>query len=97
MRKMKQGSSQMTDVLEIFLRVRRADIAYIKFLIESYEGVGIIRTLDRHAAIIVLLAAPDFAAPVRGIIAAIQQVVPCVEIPRPPVAATDWLLQPESD
>ena len=83
----------MTDVLEIFLRVRRADIAYIKFLIESYEGVGIIRTLDRHAAIIVLLAAPDFAVTVRGIIGAIQQVVPCVEIPRPAIAATDWLLQ----
>jgi len=87
----------ITDVLEIFLRVRRADIAYIKFLIESYEGVGIIRTLDRHAAIIVLLAAPDFADTVRGIIAAMQQVIPCVEIPRPAIAATDWLLQPESD
>lgn len=85
----------MTDVLEIFLHVRRADIAYIKFLVESYEGVGIIRTLDRHVAIIVLLAAPDFAETARDIIAAMQHDIPCVEIPRPAVAGTDWLLQSE--
>jgi hypothetical protein len=88
----------MTDVAEIFLQVRRADIAYIKFLVESYEGIGIVRTLDRHAAVIVVLAAPDFAATVRDIVAAIGQEIPCVEIPRPAVAATDWLLrEPEDD
>jgi hypothetical protein len=87
----------MTDVAEIFLHVRRADIAYIKFLIESYEGVGIVRTIDRHAAIIVLLAAPDFAATAHDIVAAIRQEIPCVEIPRPAAAATDWLLQEPDD
>lgn len=87
----------MTDVLEIFLSVRRSDIAYIKFIVESYEGVGIIRTIDPHAALIVILVAPDFAEVARDIVAAIKGQVPCTEIPRPPEAASDWLLQPDPD
>jgi len=85
----------MTDVLEIFLGVRRPDIAYIKFIVESYEGVGIVRTIDPHAAVIVILVAPDFAGPARDIVAAIKEQVPCVEILRPPEAASDWLLRPD--
>lgn len=86
----------MGDVEPIFLRVRRADIAYIKFVIESYEGVGIVRTIDRHAAIIVVLATSDFADTARRIVATIATRVPCEEIPRPPEAADDWLLCSEN-
>ncbi len=85
----------MADVFEIFLRLRRQDIAYVKFIIESYEGMGIVRTVDRHAAIIVVLGTPELESTVREIIGAIARVVSCTEIPRPPEAATDWLLQPE--
>lgn len=84
----------MRDVEHIFLRVRREDIAYIKFVIESYEGVGIVRTIDRHAAVIVILATPDFADTARHIVAAIADRVPCQEISRPPEAADDWLSGP---
>jgi len=87
----------MTDVLEIFLRVRRPDIAYIKFIIESYEGVGIVRTIDPYAAIIVILVAPDFEELARDIVAAMAEQVPCVEIPRPREAGNDWLLRPDPD
>jgi len=85
----------MTDVVEIFLHVSRSDIAYIKFIFESYDGVGIVRTIDPHAAIIVILVAPDFVEPARRIVAAIKDRVPCVEISRPPQAASDWLLEPD--
>jgi hypothetical protein len=87
----------MSDVLPIFLRVRRGDIAYIKFLVESYEGVGIVRTLDRHAAVIVMLVPPDFAATAREIVMAIAGRVPCEELPWPPEASADWLLRPDPD
>ena len=81
------------DVIPIFLRVRRKDIAYIKEVIESYEGIGIIRTLDRHAAIIVVLSTSDFAAAVRDVVASIATHLPCEEIPRPAEAQEDWLLR----
>ncbi len=87
----------MIDVLPIFLRVRRRDIAYIKFLVESYEGVGIVRTLDRHAAIIVILVPPDVETTAREIVAAIAAQIPCEELAWPPEASEDWLLRPDPD
>jgi hypothetical protein len=87
----------MTDAEVIYLRVRRADITYIQLLIESYEGIGIVRTLDRHAAIIVVLAAPDFTGTVRDVLAEISWQIPCVEIAKPAVASEDWLLAPDVD
>jgi hypothetical protein len=34
---------------EIYFIVRPEDIAYVKFIVESYEGVGIIRTVLRQS------------------------------------------------
>jgi hypothetical protein len=87
----------MIDVDPIFLRVAREDIVYIKFLVESYEGIGIVRTLDRHAAIIVVLAPPDAAATARALIGEIGATIPCREIPWPPEASDDWLLRAAVD
>jgi len=85
------------DVIPIFLRVRRQDIAYIKEVIESYEGIGIVRTLDRRAAIIVVLSTADFADAVRAAVASIAASLPCEEIPRPTEAREDWLLRAEDE
>lgn len=88
-----------TDVetVEIYLRVERKDIAYIKFLIEGHEGLGIVRTLNRHAAIIVVLVTKDFERTARDLFEALRATVTCVEIPRPPEATTDWLLRADAD
>lgn len=60
------------DVIPIFLRVQPRDIALIKFVVESYEGVGILRTIDRRVALIVLLVAPDFIDSARAILASLD-------------------------
>ena len=44
------------DLDEIYLEIPPEHIAYVKFIFESYEEVGIIRTVDRKKSIIVLLA-----------------------------------------
>ncbi len=77
---------------EIILQTPPEHIAYIKFIFESYEEVGIIRTLDRRKAIIVLLALPDFVEVADKILQSLMQDVPLVEIPRPAEMNTDWLL-----
>lgn len=82
----------MTDLEPIFLRVAPLDIALVKFVFESYEGVGIVRTLDRHAAVIVALVSPDFLADARAIVADLQTRVPLAVIDRPAAAGDDWLL-----
>ncbi|MCJ7803927.1 MAG: DUF4911 domain-containing protein [Desulfobacterales bacterium] len=40
--------------------MRREDIAYFKFIIESYEGMAVVRTKDRHEAIVELMVAPGW-------------------------------------
>jgi len=80
-----------TDVVAIHLRVPRREIAYVKFVIESYEGVAVTRTLDRHAAVVVVLAAPDFLADARRIIAALEAEGACEEIDYPAGTTVDWL------
>ena len=80
-----------SDVVPIHLLVPRHEIAYVKFVIESYEGVAVTRTLDRHAALVVVLVAPDFLDDARRIIAALEAEGACQEIEAPTGAGVDVL------
>lgn len=73
-----------TDIVPIYLRVPRREIAYVKFIFESYEEVGICRTLDRYAATLVVLAVPDFLDQAHAIVAALQAEGVCDPIAAPP-------------
>jgi hypothetical protein len=79
-------------LVPIYLEICPSDIAYIKFILESYEEVGIIRTIDRKKAIIVLLAVSDFIEVARAIVKSLQQEVALIEIPPPPDLSDDWLM-----
>ena len=80
------------ELREIYLETSPEHIAYVKFIFESYEEVGIIRTVDRRKAIIVLLAMGDFLDTARSILNSIRRDVPIVEIPRPTDVGDDWLM-----
>ena len=80
------------DLHDIYLELSPADIAYVKFIFESYEEVGIIRTIDRKKAVIVLLAVLDFVEVARAIIKSVQQEITLIEIPPPPDLSDDWLM-----
>jgi hypothetical protein len=85
-----------SDIIPIQLRVARRDIAYVKFVIESYEGVAVTRTLDPAAAVIVALVAPDFLADAHRLIAALEAEGVCQPIESSNATAVDWL-GPEPD
>ena len=80
------------DVHEIYLQVRRSDIAYIKFIVESYELLGIIRTVDPERAVIALLVLEDSLRLAREVLAALADEVVLEEIPCPAGLGDDWLL-----
>ena len=80
------------NLIPIYLEICPQDIAYIKFILESYEEVGIIRTVDRKKAIIVLLAVEDFVEVGRAIVKSLQQEITLIEIPPPPDLSDDWLM-----
>ena len=80
------------DMIEIYLRIDRADIAYLKFVIESYEAFGLIRTLDSKKATVVVLVVPDFVEPMRALLDSLRDDIAWYEIPAPD-SQTDWLLR----
>ena len=71
------------DVEPIFLRVPREEIAYVKFVFESYEGVAVTRTIDRHAALLAILVAPDFLPHARRVVDALASESGAREVSRP--------------
>ncbi|TMA94932.1 MAG: DUF4911 domain-containing protein [Deltaproteobacteria bacterium] len=77
---------------DIYLEIPPEHIAYVKFIFESYEEVGIIRTVDRKKAIIVLLAMNDFFTTAHKILDSIKDDVPLREIPRPADMNDDWFM-----
>ena len=81
----------MPDVVPIYLRLPPREIAYVKFLFESYEGVAVVRTLDRRRATLVVLAVPDLAATARAIVEALVTERVCEESGPPPDWDGDWL------
>jgi len=82
------------DVVPILLRVPRAEVAYVKFVFESYEGVAVCRTLDRQEALLVVLAVPDFLAQARTITAALAAEGACEDVTDQRACPAD-LLGPE--
>jgi hypothetical protein len=76
----------------LYLATPPQHIAYIKFIFESYEEVGIIRTVDRKKAVIVLLVVTDFVDTAHNILDSLKQEVPLAEIPRPADVSDDWLM-----
>lgn len=79
-------------VVPFYLEVEPADIAMIKFLFESYEEIGIVRTLNRQAAVIVVLVVPDFLEAAERVLQALQEEYEVRRIPEPPIGTDDWLL-----
>lgn len=80
------------ELIDIYLRVERADIALIKCVIESYEELGIVRTIDNTKAIIVLLVVPDFLDDAWAALESLRQHMDWHQVPRP-TAYDDWLME----
>lgn len=79
------------EVVPFYLALPPREIAYVKFIFESYEGVAIVRTLDRRAALLVVLAAADFEAVTRTIIASLVEEGVCTEAGPPAGFDGDFL------
>jgi len=81
------------DLHEIYFELRPEDIAYVKFIIESYEVIGLIRTVDRKKAVIVVLIVEDFLAAGRALMDSLKSEIRLTEIPRPADVGDDWLMK----
>jgi hypothetical protein len=80
------------DLAEIYLRIQRTDIALLKFVVESYEGIGIVRTIDRKKATVVILAMPDLVDHMWRVLESLREEMEWYEIPAPQ-EQDDWLME----
>ncbi len=49
----------MPDSLVITVKTEKRHIAYASFIIEAYDGMGIVRTADPEGGLLEVLVAPD--------------------------------------
>ncbi|MEI9478539.1 MAG: DUF4911 domain-containing protein [Deltaproteobacteria bacterium] len=64
------------DTRNRYFRIRRKDIAYFKFIIESYEGMAVVRTKDPSEAIVELMIAPGWEKDVDVVLEGLRQEMP---------------------
>ena len=67
--------------VEIYLELPPEDIVFIKLIVEAHEGLGVLRTLDRKRAVIVVMTAADMESDVRAMLASLRDQVSWTEIP----------------
>jgi hypothetical protein len=68
------------DTQSRYFRLRRKDIAYFKFIIESYEGLAVVRTKDPHEAIVELMVAPGWERDIDEILEGLRKEIPIEDL-----------------
>jgi hypothetical protein len=68
------------DTQSRYFRLHRKDIAYFKFIIESYEGMAVVRTKDPHEAIVELMVAPGCEKDVEEVLEGLWKEIPIEDI-----------------
>ena len=76
----------------IFLKLSPLKIVELKFTLESYEGIGIIRTLNKNIAEVVIIATKDSLSIVNDVLDSLKQELDFTVIPPPASINDDWLL-----
>jgi hypothetical protein len=55
-------------MIKKYFKLKRKDIALVQFIIEGYEGMATVTTIDPHTAIIQISIIPDFISDMNSII-----------------------------
>ena len=92
MKSPRESNVASQELRAVYVRLAPGDIAYLKFIFESYETVGFLRTIDPHAAVLVVYLVPDFAETGYAILDAVAGEIAIERIPAPPDLGDDWLV-----
>jgi hypothetical protein len=67
----------------LYLRLPRPEIAYVKFILESYDNLAFMSVLDRFEALLCLTFSPDQEEEVRDLVGRLEREIELREIPVP--------------
>jgi len=71
------------DTQSKYLRLRREDIAYFKFIIESYDGMAVVRTRDPYEATVELMVAPGWEKDLEEVLKGLGKEMTLEPLPTP--------------
>lgn len=71
--------------VEIYLQIPPREIVFLKLIIEAHEGIGVLRTIDRRRAVVVVMVAADMEADARDLLESLRDQMPWVELGSMPV------------
>ena len=71
----------MFDASAVFIRVAPADVNYVNRIMEGYEYLGVVTTVDKALGILAVRATTDTAADVRAILARLPVALEFLEKP----------------
>jgi uncharacterized protein DUF4911 len=66
-----------------YFRVDRRDLVYLKCILEAYEGMSTLSTVERQGCIVRLTVPAPFAADMASLIAELQKEITLTELPPP--------------
>ena len=71
----------MIESIKKYYRVDRREISFLKFILEAYDGLAILTTVDSKKGIVVINIAPGCEADVKMILQDLKQNVMIEDIP----------------
>ncbi len=78
----------VTDPVVRYFRVNRRDLAYLKFILEGYDNMSVLSTVDDREGIVRLLVPAGFAVDMGALVEALQQEIELTELPPEVIQAT---------
>ncbi|MCP4371907.1 MAG: DUF4911 domain-containing protein [Deltaproteobacteria bacterium] len=71
----------MIESIKKYYRIDRREISFLKFILEAYDGLAILTTVDSKKGIVVINIAPGCEADVKMILQDLKQNVMIEDIP----------------
>ncbi len=68
------------DTQSRYFRIQRKDIAFFKFILESCEGMAVVRTKDPQEAIVEVMIAPGWERDVEEVLEGLQKEIPIEKV-----------------
>ncbi len=64
------------DTISLFIKIPPCEIAYLTFVLESYEGVAVMRTVDPRRGIVEVMISPFYEEEIGEILTDLAQKFP---------------------
>lgn len=73
----------MHEIFTRFFQINRRDLVYLKFILEAYEGLSTLSTVDQTAGIVQLSYPACFAGDMKDLVSALARDITITEVRHP--------------